>query len=263
MAFETNNESVGEGRTLYTGMTKVNILTVNPTNEELELLGYNVKNKDNDPVYFNEKTNSRLVKFVFNTTTKDKNVIKGDVSFFIGNKGVPNIKSGNVQYVDDKGNFKWLPLDESGSPITSGVKYFDITTMEEAYSGEEFLISFLKSLLDIKKDKKCRLDKIAALYEDGDISEIKELLETFNNKRSIGVALGVKQSLDGEKFYQVVYNKAFERAWSKDFDRLQKTLDGDIRDGYIKDFYGYSPYELTVFNKEQLAKKVVVNDLPF
>ena len=35
-----------------------NILTVNPTNEELELLGYNVKNKDNDPVYFNEKTNA-------------------------------------------------------------------------------------------------------------------------------------------------------------------------------------------------------------
>jgi len=268
MAFETTNESVGEGRTLYTGMTKVNILTVNPTNEELENLGYNVKNKDTDPVYFNEKTNSRLIKFLFNATTKDKNVIKGDVSFFIGNKGVAS-KPGNVQYVDAKGNFKWFALDDSGNPITAGVKYFDINTMDLAYSGEEFLISFLKTLLDIKKDKECRLDNMASLYENGDVTEIKNLLNTFNNKRNIGVALGVKQSADGEKFYQVVYNKAFERAWSKNFDRLILTLDSDIKEGYIKDFYGYSPYNLTIFNKEQLTNKpnipvsTVVNDLPF
>ena len=251
MSFETTNEAITEGRTLYTGWTNVNILCCNPTNAEMEKLGLNIKNKDIEPSYYSEKNNLRIVKFLFDCKLENGDVIKSDVPLFIGASGYKSAK-GLVQYSDKFGRFKWIAVEDDGTPILSNIQYFDTNSMELAYTGEEYLTLFMKNLLNINADKECRLDNIKSLYENGDYSEIKSLLKTFNNKNVIGVQLGVRTSSEG-KYFQTVYTKAFNRSWSKNNDKMAEKLTIDIKGGYTKDvYYGHPPYNLTKFDKSLL-----------
>ncbi len=250
MSFETDNKEVSPGRTLYTGVTNVNVIACNPSNAEMVSLGINPKNMEEEPTYRSEKSGTTIVKFLIQAKTKTGDLIKADVPFFIGASGTPGKNTGKFQYVDEQGRFKWLAHDENNNPITDGIQFFDIASMQLAYKGEEDLTNFLRIMLNIKAGSKCVIDSIATIFETGNVQEIKDLLTTYSNKRTIGVLLGVKESEEG-KHYQITYTKAFERSWSKDTSRIMKKFKEDLDGNYISKevYFGLPPYELTKFDK--------------
>ncbi len=230
-----SSEDEGSVRKLHTGMEKFKITGVNPTKDELSVIGINV---DSEPVYTGMNDQSvryaRITFFVDNYADERGEghpVIKTNHSFYIYDR-VKVSSNGKVQVINDYGQSSWLTKEElaSGS-IPENMRWLNTKGIRESYEGEGMLVDFLRAFFNVSSIDTARkngdvsgaeafIENPQALFA-GDFSEMKNGVMGVDNK--VKILLGVKDAGEG-KFYQTTYNRNSVRVFMEDYTNLGKKL---------------------------------------
>ena len=232
---------------LYQGVAALNIITVNPTLEELsDILGKEVSKV---PQYVGKDENNidRVLLSFWTRTDKDSPVNGGidtTMSFMIGltNEFRKPGKSGRVQVIDKYGRSAWATPEEvenhsipqySKGPANISADY------HRAIPGEETLLGLLKAWLNIpdvsiwNKDSEkwepntkvtaedCEMSLDFGKMFNGDFSELKSLIKDaagYNFKCATGV-----RNYNGAQ-YQDVYTGTFLRNGARKYENLMSDI---------------------------------------
>ena len=223
MAFAKGNETKESAGSFkkYEGFGISKVLAINPTKKELEaILGREIAN---EPTYVDKDANGvERVKLSFvMQTVADKNA--GVDIITIGNlwlkKQTRVSQSGKTQMIDKYGTTKWLTKDDLKSPIEA----FDTASARPACNGEEELVNFLRTYLNLKQaikynkdtnvwsfvegnlaDSECRVENIGKLFT-GDVSEIRSAIADVPNN-TIN-ALYYTSQVEDKEYQNVCLNK--------------------------------------------------------
>lgn len=218
----------------YIGVAPVFVSAVNPTKAELERI-YDIT-LDSEPNYLGESeievggvrksVDQVRLDIVVKTDSDACGVdMKTKISFFLKNAVRYNRDGSKVQMINQYGETTWLTKEDAKNKIIpNNLSWFDGSNMRPAYIGEEELIGFIKTYLNIpnksyknkttgeiveipnKADAEARLDSIDKYFK-GDFSELKSILSIMPNNK-IKVLFGVKSTDDGKQ-YQAVYTQKF------------------------------------------------------
>lgn len=197
-------------RPVYTGLTDVNIIAVNPTLAEAEKLDLPIRE---EPTYIStsEEGNAkiRLDFWVKNAQVLTK------IAFFL--EDCTRVSSaGNKQFINNYGSTVYAV---SAQDIT--YDWYKQEGVRECKVGEAELVDFIKAWLSVPQGGEARIDNISQLIK-GDLTFLKGLITT-NAARKVQILLIVKES-DG-KYYQNVYTRYFGRAGGKSVTYWQKHMD--------------------------------------
>jgi hypothetical protein len=148
--------SEGEGfkKTLFTGITPLKVLCVNPDKKELEAI-YG-RELEKTPEYLSaDENNVKKVRFDFIVQTVPNDKLGVDVevvdkvSYFLEDK--PNVsQGGKFQVINLYGETTWATKEEiQAKKLPDNMSFYDTTGMRAAFKGEEELVNFLKQFLGI------------------------------------------------------------------------------------------------------------------
>lgn len=202
---------------LFTGLTDVQVVAINPTKEQADKLGINMKN---DPVYLStdSTTGNRKVRLDIYVKSADSN--RTDKMTFFLEDVTKTSAAGNTQFINDYGVSCYAASIEEA---TNNYQWFKAEGARKAISGETELIDFLKALLNVGKDSIAKLDNVKELFT-GNISELQGVFNKFSN-RKVQVLYFVREN-DGN-WYQSIYTRYFARAgnkttkyWNKHFENV-------------------------------------------
>ena len=161
MAIKSNNstDEVIGGIKLYSGITNMNILAVNPSMDELHAMEIKVKQEPNYNVDINGEEYFKLVLWLGN------NELKTRMEILLQDK--PRVsKSGKNQWLNNVGQSTW----SDGAPTYDWWKNAD--TSRKAYVGEETLIDFIKAWANVANGDEVYFESISKIVK-GDVSEVK------------------------------------------------------------------------------------------
>jgi hypothetical protein len=251
MAIEKNastEEVVGAGVRLYTGISAMKVVAVNPTLKELHDLGLMFQK---EPVY--------QVQFENNPGSTTKCV------FWLENENTlvpleilitPGIwKSGKnekIKWLNKTGQDLWSEVLENGKPNPSNMKdwHKNPETFYPCPRGIDKLTEFVAAWANVATDGEVKLDTYTAISK-GDMSELKSLIVGLKDN-SVRVLVYVR-----DMKYQGVYLEHFGRVKPERDDLFTKKMVGD---------YGQVPGEFSMEWKEYAAKAPKpdsdTNDLP-
>lgn len=270
MAFAKGNEST-EGTQVkkYVGIASVYVRDINPNKDALEK--FYGRTIDNEPEYISVNDENipqvRLDFMVEADTSKIKPAdlndpldiaMKTRVTFFL--RRSPRVSAaGKYQIIDKYGRTAWCSEDDLAAkraPVysTGTVANIDMESARKAYSGEEELIKFLITYLNIPAPQRYidgkwvmnapeKLAESEAMLEDiekyfkGDFSELKGILRLQPNNR-LKVCFGVRTAADGREF-QTAYTRMFLRNNTTDYARIAK----DITDAQANGAYPNTVFE--------------------
>lgn len=220
MAFNAGEEK--PSYTLYTGLTDVQVVAVNPSKEEVEKLGITLKN---DPVYVStdETTGNKKVRIdIYVKSEKTARVDK--MAFFLEDVTKESSSTpGNKQYINDFGQSTWASSAEEATGRTdkNGNAWFKTDGIKLATAGEPELVDFIKALLNIGRDQVAKLDNVKVFFT-GNVSELTAIFKKFA-ERKVQVLYTVREN-EGN-WYQGIYGRYFSRAgnnkttyWAKHFE---------------------------------------------
>ena len=209
MAIKSNSseqEVMGSGVKLYSGLTNMNVIAVNPTMAELHALDINVKT---EPNYFLELNGTEYFKIVFwmkNTDLTTRLEILMTSS--------PRIsQTGKHQWINNVGQSTW-------SEEAPTYDWWKTEGQRHAFGGEETLINFVKAWANVAAGDDVSFDTIKNIVK-GDVSELKALVKMLDNNQA-RVLVGVK---DGK--YQTIYTKHFGRVKPQRDDLFARNLNDD------------------------------------
>jgi len=216
MKVNNSNESVENNRLVFTGVHKIKVLAVNPTNAELAKLGYTIKEDAKEQEYTGIKIQEldySRVRFIYQFS--GKTIINGNevtynqkqsLDFLISDRDVVS-KDGNIQHISNTGNTAYGSTKENPK-----MAWFWETPNRVAKQGEAELLHFLKVHLNIAPKDECKLAKWVDLIK-GNVTEIKKYLGLAPNNECYAL-LGMKEVEKDDKtnVYQAIYNKHFVRA---------------------------------------------------
>jgi hypothetical protein len=270
MKVNNSNESVENNRLVYTGVHKIKVLAVNPTNAELAKLGYTIKEDSKEQEYtgikIQELDYSRvrfLVQFSGKTIINGNEVTYNDktnLDFLISDRDVIS-QNGNVQHINNGGGTAYSSTKENPK-----MTWFWGTPNRVAKQGEADLLHFLKVHLNIAPKEECKLDTWNKIVK-GDVSEIKKNIGLVPNNQCFST-LGMKEvEKDGKvTVYQTIYNKHFVRASNlqpeSEFSKHFANYTGNFN--YQNDFT-FKPVLEKVVNtaKPDVADASDDDDMPF
>lgn len=253
MAFSKGNVST-EGATikLYTGVASVFVLGVNPSKDELEKI-YG-RTLDKDPEYVGEADNNGTkipqVRIDFIVKADPDKYLDSDnnplnfinkVSLFVKKEYRKGANSGKYQVIDKYGRTAWATEEDikakrvpqySNGPANIDKDY------RPAYVGEEELVSFIKTYLNIPSVEKWENQQVVGLidhpedaeamlehiddYFKGDFSELKTIV-SYQPNNKIKVLFGVRSTEDNKQ-YQTVYTRKFLKNSVNDYSKLDKDV---------------------------------------
>lgn len=216
MGFTAGNESVEYK--LYTGLTDVQVVAVNPTKEEAEKIGFNMKN---DPVYLSTDETSGNKKIRIDIYVKSEATGRVDKMAFFLEDTAKKSSAGNVQFINDFGKSCYAASKEEA--VEKYSQWFKDNGVREAVSGEVELVDFIVNLLNIGKDQVAKLDNPKAFFT-GNISEISSIFKKFP-ERKVQVLYTVREN-DGN-WYQGIYTRYFSRAGNKTTKWWEKHFEGN------------------------------------
>ena len=209
MAIQSNasTEAVaGTGVTLYSGLTNMKVLAVNPTMAELHGLGINVKQEPNYSVTFSDQDYNKIVFWVGNTDAKVKVEI-------LMQPTTRTSQTGKKQWINSFGATTWS--DEAPT-----YDWWKSDGQRPSYVGEETLIEFTKAWANVAAGDEVSYDNIVSIAS-GDVSEIKALATALMNNE-VRILVGVK-----DEKYQTVYTKCFGRVKPQRDQYFIKSLNDD------------------------------------
>lgn len=202
MAIKVNKSVEGEGfGKLFTGVTNMRVVAVNPTQKELQEMGFKAEKA---PVYQFEKevdgqkVPNNLIKFYLEKEVEGY-TIKTAVPYFI--QPIPR----KDIFVD-----RYFAFGKDASKLDKKTR--------NPFEGEIDMMLFLASALGQTKGEDFFLDTINSVAAKGDVTEIKKLINDANEMgNEVKALLGVK---DGK--YQHVFEKKIERSWTTNLSYLWK-----------------------------------------
>lgn len=237
----------------YIGVASVNVLAVNPTKEKLEEIYGRELSKAPEYTEETEINGEKVAKvridFVIkadNEKYKDANgkpvELISKISFFLANRYKYNSENTKVQVKDKYGRFAWVTVEQAKNheipQYSNGPANID-KDYKPAYDGEEDLINFIKTFLNIPscqnyidgkwvmkdadklEDCEASLDHISDYFK-GDTSELSTIL-SYQPTNKVKVLFGIKNSNDGKQF-QTVYNKMVLRNNVRDYGKLDANV---------------------------------------
>jgi len=198
MAIQSNasTQEVVGGIKVYSGLTNVKVLAVNPTMAELHAMDINVKQEPNYKVSFSDQDYNKVVFWLANE----------DGNFRVS-------QAGKHQWINATGQSTW-------SEEAPSYEWWKADGQRKAYIGEETLINFVKAWANVANGDEVSFDTINAIAS-GDVTEIKELVKVLTNNE-VRVLIGVKDDK-----YQQVYTKYFGRVKPQRNDLFVKALNDD------------------------------------
>lgn len=230
----SSDKKVVAGKVIYTGLAKVKIIGINPSQEEAESIGLEFKN----PPKYVEDVDSKLkegekvkrlrLDFYLASAEEDITLSKATkLTFFITNEKRKS-KQGKYLFLDKFGKTAWGETKEDAGKRD----WIDEESIRFARNGEDDLYAFIQAWLNIKPSDECQLENIEKLFE-GNVKELRELPRAFEN--SVEVLLTVRQTDNGE--FQNVYNKKFGRAANNNLSYWATYLKKQAESGYAVEGY--------------------------
>ena len=208
MAIQSNEstEEVVGGMKLYSGLTNVRVIAVNPTMEELHALDIKVKQEPNYSVTFSNEDYNKVVFWLANT--------EGNFKLEILMQNKPRVsQTGKHQWINGIGQSTWSEDEPS-------YDWWKTEGQRKAYTGEETLINFTKAWANVRQGDEVTFDTISEIAK-GNVAEIKALLGSLTTNE-VRVLIGVKDDK-----YQQVYTKYFGRVKPQRDDFFVKALNDD------------------------------------
>ena len=208
MAIQSNasTEEVVGGMKLYSGLTNVRVIAVNPTMAELHALDIKVKQEPNYSVTFSNEDYNKVVFWLANT--------EGNFKLEILMQNKPRVsQTGKHQWINGIGQSTWSEDEPS-------YDWWKTEGQRKAYTGEETLINFTKAWANVRQGDEVTFDTISEIAK-GNVAEIKALLGSLTTNE-VRVLIGVKDDK-----YQQVYTKYFGRVKPQRDDFFVKALNDD------------------------------------
>lgn len=215
MAFNAGEET--KPFILYTGLTDVQVVAVNPTKEEAEKLGINMKN---DPVYLTTDETSGNKKIRIDIYVNSEKTGRVDKMAFFMEDAPKKSAAGNTQFINDFGAGCYA---ESKEDAITKYQWYKPDGIREAISGEVELVDFIRNMLNISKDNIAKLDNPKAFFS-GNVTELVNLFKKFPG-RKVQVLYTVREN-DGN-WYQGIYTRYFSRAGNKTTKWWEKHFEGN------------------------------------
>tara|TARA_R110002096_G_scaffold423189_1_gene630149 strand:- start:48 stop:794 length:747 start_codon:yes stop_codon:yes gene_type:complete len=210
MAIKSNTsdqEVVGGGVKLFSGLGNFNIIAINPSMAELHAIDIKVKSEPNYYVEFNGEEYFKLTFWIKNADLTTR------MEILMQNKERVS-QSGKNQWLNAAGQSTW----SNESPSYDWWK--NPESSRKAFTGEETLINFIKSWANVAYGDEVTLDTMSKIVK-GDTTELKSLVTALGGNQ-VRLLVGVK---DGK--YQSVYLKVFGRITPKRDDFFIKSLNDD------------------------------------
>ena len=189
------------------GLFEARVIAVNPTTEEYsDVLGRQLKEDSKATEYLgtSKDGNARLRLDFWLEEVKTQEKFK--LSFFIENKEKENKDLTKKQYINNIGRCTWA---DSPNNLPT---WFKERENRVAFVGEEDLYNFLRSWLsniDFSSKKSTLQLEFNKLIK----GNVKELNEQINGEWATNIValatVSSKETADGTKEYQAIYNKAF------------------------------------------------------
>jgi len=189
------------------GLFEARVIAVNPTTEEYsDVLGRQLKEDSKATEYLgtSKDGNARLRLDFWLEEVKTQEKFK--LSFFIENKEKENKDQTKKQYINNIGRCTWADSPNNLPP------WFKERENRVAFVGEEDLYNFLRSWLsniDFSSKKSTLQLEFNKLIK----GNVKELNEQINGEWATNIValatVSSKETPDGTKEYQAIYNKAF------------------------------------------------------
>jgi len=229
------------------GLFEAKVIAVNPTAEEYaDVLGRQLKEDSKATEYLgtSQAGNARLRIDFWLEEVKNKEKFK--LTFFIENKEKENKDGTKKQYINNVGRCTWA---DSPNNLPT---WFKERENRVAFVGEEDLYNFLRSWLsniDFSSKKSTLQLEFNKLIK-GNVKELKEQIVGEWAANIVALAtISSKETPDGVKEYQGVYNKAFLPAYSiKAFRLLDYNAAGTISGLRQKSSKDLKPHERFVLN---------------
>ena len=201
-----STEEVVGGMKLYSGLTNVKVIAVNPTMEELHALDIRVKQ---EPTYSINMGDEDYNKIIFWLNNED-----GNFKVEILMQTVPRVsQTGKHQWMNAIGQSTWSEDEPT-------YDWWKTEGQRRAYTGEETLINFVKAWANVASGDEVTFDTISDIV-NGKVNEIKALVEILRDNE-VRVLIGVKDDK-----YQNVYTKYFGRVKPQRDDLFVKALNDD------------------------------------
>lgn len=226
MAIQSNNseEIVSGGSVqLYTGIAPVSVIAVNPTLDELNSIGVNLRNEPEYTITLNEEEYNKIVFWVKCEVPSLSFTTKFEVLMQPNHR---QSKDGSkFMWVNNIGQMTW----SADVPAYDWWKNADKT--RKAYIGEDHLVNFTKAWANVASGGEVSFDTIDNIA-NGEVVELQEYVKILKDNK-LRILVGVK---DGK--YQTVYNRHFGRLKPMRDDLFIKALNedyGSFNAEYTKD----------------------------
>jgi len=229
------------------GLFEAKVIAVNPTTEEYaDVLGRQLKEDSKATEYLgtSKDGNARLRLDFWLEEVKSKEKFK--LTFFIENKEKENKDQTKKQYINNIGRCTWA---DSPNNLPT---WFKERENRVSFVGEEDLYNFLRSWLsniDFSSKKSTLQLEFNKLIK-GNVKEIKEQINGEWATNIVALAtINTKETDDGVKEFQNIYNKAFLPPYSiKAFRLLDYNTAGTISGLRQKASKDLKPHERFVLN---------------
>lgn len=229
------------------GLFEARVIAVNPTTEEYaDVLGRQLKEDSKATEYLgtSKDGNARLRLDFWLEEVKSKEKFK--LTFFIENKEKENRDQTKKQYINNIGRCTWA---DSPNNLPT---WFKERENRVAFVGEEDLYNFLRSWLsniDFSSKKSTLQLEFNKLIK-GNVKELKEQINGEWATNIVALAtINTKETDDGVKEFQNIYNKAFLPPYSiKAFRLLDYNAAGTISGLRQKSSKDLKPHERFVLN---------------
>jgi len=229
------------------GLFEAKVIAVNPTTEEYaDVLGRQLKEDSKATEYLgtSKDGNARLRLDFWLEEVKSKEKFK--LTFFIENKEKENKDLTKKQYINNIGRCTWA---DSPNNLPT---WFKERENRVAFVGEEDLYNFLRSWLsniDFSSKKSTLQVEFNKLIK-GNVKELKEQINGEWATNIVALAtINTKETDDGTKEFQNIYNKAFLPPYSiKAFRLLDYNAAGTISGLRQKGSKDLKPHERFVLN---------------
>lgn len=244
MAVQSNssNEQVIAVPKFYDGIGNFRVVAVNPTKEQWEKLGVELKE---EPKYRDLEMNGELKNKIVFVVTNDKMKIVTRLELIVS-KNTRISDKGNIQFINNYGNTAWGPNVEAIKE-NEKMDWFDTSSAREAYEGEEKLINFIRAWANVENGGEVYLDNPDKVFA-GDVTELRNLVKRLK-ANEVRLLLGVQDK--GERQYQKVYDKFFGRPYAKDTGFI-RSLKSEY--GKFDCLYNDTNFTLKEFDMATVAK---------